>query len=98
MHIYANPRYRLTKSNKIHHHSRGPHYCKTTKKRSVKMRMPTLYAHPRYRLTKCNEVHHHSCCYALHACITTATGLFWELNPGSLAPEARIIPLDQTAN
>ena len=25
-------------------------------------------------------------------------GLFWELNPGPLAPEARIIPLDQTAN
>ena len=26
------------------------------------------------------------------------TGLFWELNPGPLAPEARIIPLDQTAS
>ena len=25
-------------------------------------------------------------------------GLFWELNPGPLAPEARIMPLDQTAN
>ena len=25
-------------------------------------------------------------------------GLFWELNPGPLAPEARIIPLDQTAS
>ena len=25
-------------------------------------------------------------------------GLFWELNPGPLAPEARIIPLDQTAD
>ena len=25
-------------------------------------------------------------------------GLFWELNPGPLAPEARIIPPDQTAN
>ena len=25
-------------------------------------------------------------------------GLFWELNPGPLAPGARIIPLDQTAN
>ena len=24
-------------------------------------------------------------------------GLLWELNPGPLAPEARIIPLDQTA-
>ena len=24
-------------------------------------------------------------------------GLFWELNPGPLAPEARIMPLDQTA-
>ena len=24
-------------------------------------------------------------------------GLFWELNPGPLAPEARIIPLDQQA-
>ena len=24
-------------------------------------------------------------------------GLFWELNPGPLAPEARIIPLDQAA-
>ena len=24
-------------------------------------------------------------------------GLFWELDPGFLAPEARIIPLDQTA-
>ena len=27
-----------------------------------------------------------------------AKGLFWELNPGPLAPEARIMPLDQTAN
>ena len=26
-----------------------------------------------------------------------AQGLFWELNPGPLAPEARIMPLDQTA-
>ena len=25
-------------------------------------------------------------------------GLFWESNPGPLAPEARIMPLDQTAN
>ena len=25
-------------------------------------------------------------------------GLFWELNPGPLAPEARIMPLDQTAS
>ena len=25
------------------------------------------------------------------------TGLFWELNPGPVAPKARIIPLDQTA-
>ena len=25
-------------------------------------------------------------------------GLLWELNPGPLAPEARIIPLDQAAN
>ena len=25
-------------------------------------------------------------------------GLFWELNPGPLAPKARIMPLDQTAN
>ena len=25
-------------------------------------------------------------------------GLFWELNPGPLAPEARIMPLDQTAD
>ena len=25
-------------------------------------------------------------------------GLLWELNPGPLAPEARIIPLDQTAD
>jgi hypothetical protein len=25
-------------------------------------------------------------------------GLFWELNPGPLAPKARIIPLDQTAD
>ena len=24
-------------------------------------------------------------------------GLLWELNPGPLAPEARIIPLDQAA-
>ena len=24
-------------------------------------------------------------------------GLFWELNPGPLAPETRIIPLDQAA-
>ena len=27
-----------------------------------------------------------------------SAGLFWELNPGLLAPEARIISLDQTAN
>ena len=27
-----------------------------------------------------------------------AKELFWELNPGPLAPEARIMPLDQTAN
>ena len=27
-----------------------------------------------------------------------AKGLFWELNPGPLAPEARIMPLDQTAS
>ena len=27
-----------------------------------------------------------------------SVGLFWELNPGPFAPEARIIPLDQTAN
>ena len=25
-------------------------------------------------------------------------GLLWELNPGPLAPEARIIPLDQAAS
>jgi hypothetical protein len=25
-------------------------------------------------------------------------GLFWELSPGPLTPEARIMPLDQTAN
>ena len=25
-------------------------------------------------------------------------GLFWELNPGPLAPKASIIPLDQTAS
>ena len=25
-------------------------------------------------------------------------GLFWELSPGTLAPEARIMPLDQTAS
>ena len=25
-------------------------------------------------------------------------GLFWELNPGPLAPKARIMPLDQTAD
>ena len=25
-------------------------------------------------------------------------GLFWELNPGPLAPEVRIMPLDQTAS
>ena len=29
---------------------------------------------------------------------TLADGLFRELNPGPLAPEARIMPLDQTAN
>ena len=28
----------------------------------------------------------------------SSTGLFWELSPGPLAPEARIMPLDQTAN
>ena len=29
---------------------------------------------------------------------SVSQGLFWELNPGPLAPEARIMPLDQTAN
>ena len=28
---------------------------------------------------------------------SVSNGLFWELNPGPLAPEARIMPLDQTA-
>lgn len=30
-------------------------------------------------------------------CSLPNKGLFWELNPGPLAPEARIMPLDQTA-
>ena len=39
-----------------------------------------------------------------HGCIAIATeytdkkGLLRELNPGPLAPEARIMPLDQAAN
>ena len=36
----------------------------------------------------------HWCC---EAAMAKATGLFRELNPGPLAPEARIMPLDQTA-
>ena len=32
------------------------------------------------------------------ACTALSKGLFWELNPGPLAPEARIMPLDQAAS
>ena len=34
---------------------------------------------------------------ALHSALRLK-GLFWELSPGPLAPEARIMPLDQTAS
>jgi len=37
-------------------------------------------------------------CWTLRAQRPTEKGLFWELNPGPLTPEARIMPLDQTAN
>ena len=36
-------------------------------------------------------------CFLSYA-IMKHDGLFWELNPGPLAPSARIIPLDQTAD
>ena len=35
---------------------------------------------------------------AMHGAHHAVKGLFRELNPGPLAPEARIIPLDQTAS
>ena len=37
-------------------------------------------------------------CLALSTSPLQDKGLFWELNPGPLAPEARIMPLDQTAS
>ena len=37
-------------------------------------------------------------CYRILFVHKLRQGLFWELNPGPLAPEARIIPLDQTAS
>ena len=43
---------------------------------------------PRTALTYLND----------HCYVMSYKGLFWELNPGPLAPEARIMPLDQTAN
>ena len=36
--------------------------------------------------------------HTIHTIFHWMQGLFWELNPGPLAPEARIMPLDQTAN
>ena len=39
----------------------------------------------------------HTWMVAIDAARTLRIGLFWELNPGPLAPKARIIPLDQTA-
>ena len=36
--------------------------------------------------------------FSLRMNTSSNEGLFWELNPGPLAPKARIMPLDQTAN
>ena len=50
-------------------------------------------------LVPCGLLPEHVFCAGVkQVCALRIQGLFWELNPGPLAPEARIMPLDQTAN